>query len=86
MRSINFSQKAFKDFYLWSLKDKKTLEKISELILECCRTPFTGKGKPEPLKNQFKGMWSRRINSEDRLVYSVTDEEIFIVSCEGHYT
>lgn len=49
------------------------------------RTPFDGKGKPEPLKHQYKGYWSRRINQEHRLVYKATDDEIVVISCEGHY-
>ena len=86
MKSISFSQKAFKDFYSWSLRDKKVHLKITEIIFEISRDPFKGIGKPEPLKHQFKGFWSRRITQEHRLVYSVSDSEIMIVSCEGHYT
>jgi len=86
MRNISFSQKAFKDFYAWSLRDRKTFIKISELITEICRDPFKGTGKPEPLKHQFKGLWSRRITQEHRLVYLVADDRIIIISCEGHYT
>ena len=86
MRSIGFSQKAFNDYYIWSVRDKKIFKRISELITEVTRDPFKGTGKPEPLKNQFKGLWSRRITDEHRLVYEVNNDEIFIVSCEGHYT
>ncbi len=66
MRSIGFSQKAFKDIYAWSLRDKKTFLKVMELILEITREPFKGTSKPEPLKHQFKGLWSRRIIQEHR--------------------
>ena len=86
MRSISFSQKAFKDYYTWSLRDKKVFEKINNLIIEITRDPFRGTGKPEPLKGNLKGFWSRRITQEHRLVYEATEKQIFIVSCEGHYT
>lgn len=86
MRTVRFSQKAFKDFYEWSLKDKKSFARLKELITEITRDPFKGTGKPEPLKHKFKGLWSRRITLEHRIVYEVSESEIFVVSCEGHYT
>lgn len=86
MKRISFSQKAFQDLYIWSLRDKKIYEKIHTLIVEIIRDPFHGTGKPEPLKHKYKGFWSRRINSEHRIVYEISAEQIFIVSCEGHYT
>lgn len=86
MRTINFSQKAFNDYYTWSKRDPKIFTRITELITEITREPFKGTGKPEPLKHQFKGLWSRRITQEHRIVYEVSQNEIFIVSCEGHYT
>ncbi len=86
MRAIGFSPKAYSDFIAWSLRDKKIFNKISELIVEVAREPFKGIGKPEPLKHDLKGFWSRRITQEHRLVYEATDEQIFIISCEGHYT
>jgi len=58
MRNIGFSQKAFKDLHAWAIRDKKTFDRIHDLILESARDPFKGKGKPEPLKHQFKGFWS----------------------------
>ncbi len=69
MRAIAFSQKAFKDYTAWALRDKKTFEKINVLILEIMREPFRGTGKPEPLRHEFKGFWSRRISQEHRLIY-----------------
>ena len=86
MRNISFSQKAFRDYYTWALRDKKVFEKINELIIEITREPFRGKEKPEPLKGNFKGFWSRRITAEHRLIYEVSERQIYIVSCEGPYT
>ena len=65
--------------------DKKTFFKLADLIEEIRRTPFEGKGKPEPLKHGLKGFWSRRINQEHRLIYKVTENSIVIVSCNSHY-
>lgn len=86
MRSIGFSPKAYNDLITWSVRDKKTFSKLKQLIIEVAREPYKGTGKPEMLKHKYKGFWSRRINLEHRLVYEVTDKQIFIVSCEGHYT
>ena len=66
-------------------KGGKTYQKIIELIQDIDRSPFDGLGKPEPLQHQFTGSWSRRINKKDRLIYQVTDQEIVILSCKGHY-
>ena len=86
MRTISFSPKAFNDFMHCYETDKTTFSKISFLILEAARNPFSGKGKPEPLKNKLTGYWSRRINEEHRLVYKVTGNILEIVSCKYHYT
>jgi len=86
MKNIVFTAKAWVDFIEWSKSDRKIFEKISLLIQETSRTPFTGTGKPEPLRHQFKGFWSRRINEQHRLIYSVTESEIQIISCKYHYT
>ncbi len=85
MRKIAFLPKAFEDFNGWPGEDKKIYAKIVELVKDIDRQPFTGLGKPEPLKYELKGLWSRRITNEHRLVYKVTDEEIIIVSCRFHY-
>ena len=69
----------------WQTKNPKLAVRISRLISETRREPFTGLGKPEPLKHQLKGCWSRRINEEHRLVYAVTDAAITIASCNDHY-
>lgn len=84
-RNIVFSPEAFDELSEWIEQDKKIAIKIMEFIVECGRTPFEGKGKPEPLKGNRKEFWSRRITQEHRLVYKVTDEHVYILSCHGHY-
>jgi toxin YoeB len=84
-----FAERAWEDYLHWQRSDPKTLERLNLLIRECLRTPFQGVGKPEPLKGELKGWWSRRITLEDRLVYrlSGTDEaqELQIAQCRHHY-
>ena len=84
-RTITFDISAFEDFTAWSREDKKIHSKITTLLKDIVRSPFSGLGKPEPLKHQFKGYWSRRITDEHRLVYKVTDETIVVVACKFHY-
>ncbi len=86
MRSVLFFPTAFKDYVEWSTQNKKVFGKINELIIDISRDPFKGIGKPEPLKGNWKGYWSRRITDEHRLIYKITDENITIVSCHGHYS
>ena len=85
MREIHFTQHAFEQYIDWQKADKGIFDKINELIKEITRTPFTGTGKPEPLKNELKGCWSRRITFEHRLVYFVEDDNIKIIACKLHY-
>jgi len=85
MRIIAFHQEAFEQYSEWAARDKKTFERLKRLISEAAKTPFEGIGKPEPLKHELKGYWSRRITGEHRLVYRVTDEQIVIASCKYHY-
>ena len=85
MRLISFTPDAFEQFCEWRDTDKKVQNKIIKLIDNCLRSPFDGLGKPEGLKHNLKGLWSRRINEEHRLVYEVTDEQICIVGCKYHY-
>jgi len=82
---IVFSKIAWEDYTSWLNEDKKMLRKINELIKDIQRNPFTGIGKPEPLKYDLAGLWSRRINREHRLVYQVLNKEILIYSCKYHY-
>ena len=84
-RKLQFNDDAFDDFMDWLVEDKKVYLKIIKLLKEIRRTPFEGEGKPEPLKHNLKGFWSRRITQEHRLVYEVTDEVILIVSVKDHY-
>ena len=82
---IIFTDESWQDYHYWQEHDKKILKKINALIKEIARHPFKGKGKPEPLKYQLKGFWSRRIDLEHRLVYAYLEEEILIISCRFHY-
>lgn len=77
--------RAFQELAYWVKNDRRTALKIIDLIEQTKREPFTGIGKPEPLKYNRKGYWSRRITQEHRLVYIVTDDAIIVVSCKGHY-
>ena len=85
MRRIIFEESAFQDFTEWAAIDKKLYQRIVDLIMDILRQPFSGIGKPELLKHDLKGYWSRRINDEHRLVYKVNDEAVIIVSCKYHY-
>jgi len=85
MRTINFDYKAFKQYNDWAKENKNIHKKIIELLEATVRNPFEGIGKPELLKGDKKAYCSRRITDEHRLVYQVTDEEIFVVSCKFHY-
>jgi toxin YoeB len=85
MRQIKFEYGALKELEEWILVHPKTAAKILDLLQEVCKTPFEGKGKPEPLKHKFKGFWSRRITDEHRLIYEVTESSINVVTCKAHY-
>ena len=82
---ISFVEKSWEDYNQWLIEDKKIFKKIQRLIKESMRDPFGGIGKPEPLKHNFKGYWSKRINDEHRLVYKVEDNQLIIISCKFHY-
>jgi toxin YoeB len=86
MTNIIFTQNSYKEFLEWAEKDKKVFARIDQLIQSISRTPFSGIGKPEPLKHEFSGFWSRRINHEHRLIYRVNEsKDIEIASCMFHY-
>ena len=85
MRNIEFVPRAFEEYQYWIQTDRKTALRIGDLIRDILREPFSGIGKPEPLKFQFSGCWSRRIDHEHRLVYQVTDTSVIIFSCFYHY-
>ncbi|MGB3849096.1 MAG: Txe/YoeB family addiction module toxin [Tunicatimonas sp.] len=82
---ITFTKNAWEDYLSWQNEDKKMLKKINALIKEIIRTPFEGRGKPEPLKYDLTGYWSRRIDQEHRLVYQFRQGEVLIYSCRFHY-
>ncbi len=85
MRDLAWGSKAWQDYIYWQSQDKKTLKRINKLIQNTLVTPFEGIGKPESLKEDLSGYWSRRIDETNRLVYRVDDEYIKIISCRYHY-
>jgi len=82
---LEFDQHALEDMIWWVQTNRKTALKIMNLILEIQKSPFRGNGKPEPLKHELNGCWSRRIDKEHRIVYQVLDEKIRILACRHHY-
>jgi len=85
MRYLEFDQNAIEDLIWWSKNNNKIVPKILKLSLEICKTPFEGTGKPEPLKDNLQGLWSRHINIEHRIIYEVFDNKIRIIACRFHY-
>lgn len=83
--AISFKQDAWAEYLYWQTQDKKTLKRINVLLKDISRNPFEGIGKPEALKGDFSGYWSRRIDDTNRLVYRVKDGQIEIYQCKGHY-
>lgn len=84
MNKVWFDE-AWEDYLFWQTQDKKTLKRINALIRDIERGNFDGIGKPEPLKGDLSGFWSRRIDSANRLVYRIRDGVLEILSCRGHY-
>lgn len=84
-RLLSWTDEAWHDYLYWQSQDKKTLKRINKLITETKRSPFDGIGKPEPLKENLSGFWSRRIDETNRLVYAVDDNTLTIISCRYHY-
>ena len=84
-KSLEFDPNGFEDLAWWVEKDRKKALRIIKLIKELQRTPYSGTGKPEPLKHELSGCWSRRIDKEHRLVYQVKDDKIRILACRYHY-
>ncbi|WP_026535791.1 Txe/YoeB family addiction module toxin [Arthrobacter sp. H14] len=82
---LSFTENAWDDYVYWQKTDKANLKRVNLLIKDCLRSPFEGIGKPEALKHQLAGYWSRRITDEHRLVYAVEDEQIVIISVRYHY-
>ena len=82
---LTWSTSSWEDYLYWQKVDKKTVKRINQLLKSCMRTPFEGPGKPEALKGDLQGFWSRRITSEHRLVYKYEKEELLIAACRYHY-
>lgn len=85
MSNISFTDRAWQDYCYWQTQDRKTLKRINLLLQNINRDNYTGIGKPEPLKNNFRGYWSRRIDDTNRLVYRINNEQIEVIQCRGHY-
>lgn len=84
-RLLCWTDAAWNDYVYWQSQDKKTLKRINKLISDLKRSPFEGIGKPEPLRENLAGFWSRRIDETNRPVYAVEDASITIISCRYHY-
>jgi len=82
---ISFVEESWEDYNYWLINDKKVFKKIQTLIKDTLRNPFSGLGKPEPLKGNLSGYWSKRITNEHRLVYKIENEQLIIISCRFHY-
>jgi toxin YoeB len=84
-RKLAWTDDAWTDYLYWQTQDKKTLKRINKLIEATLRMPFEGVGKPEPLKENLAGFWSRRIDDTHRLIYAIEDESLTIIACRYHY-
>jgi toxin YoeB len=84
-RQLTFARTAWEDYTFWQTQDRKTLKRINQLLRDILREPFTGIGKPEPLRENLSGYWSRRIDDKNRIVYSVQGDTIYVISCRYHY-
>jgi toxin YoeB len=83
--NITFTADAWEHYQYWQENDKEILQRLNTIIKDCQRSPFKGIGKPEPLKANYKGYWSRRINNEHRLIYAISNNVLEIVQCRFHY-
>jgi len=83
--NLTWTDESWDDYLYWQTHDKKTLKRINLLIKDLRRDPFGGLGKPEPLKYELSGCWSRRITDEHRLVYEVIENSVVIIACRFHY-
>jgi toxin YoeB len=84
-RRLVWTDSAWESYLYWQGQDKKTLKRINKLIEEALREPFEGMGKPEALRENLSGFWSRRIDEMNRLVYAVDDDDLTVISCLFHY-
>jgi len=81
----SFSDNAWEEYTYWQTQDKKTLKRINALLKDIDRSPYEGIGKPEPLKENWSGFWSRRIDEVNRIIYKVENEQLIVVQCGSHY-
>ena len=80
-----WEERAWVDYLYWQMQDRKTLKRINDLLKDVQRNPYEGIGKPEPLRKNLSGCWSRRIDETHRLVYRIQDDSLYILACRGHY-
>ena len=80
-----WSDEGWEDYLYWQTQDRRTLKRVNELIKDIERDPFKGKGKPEPLRYEWQGYWSRRINDKDRIIYRIHNNQLEIAACRSHY-
>ena len=85
MGNISFSEEAWSDYLYWQTQDKRTLKRINQLLQDILRNGYDGIGKPEPLKGDLSGLWSRRIDEANRIVYRIREDVIEIIQCGSHY-
>jgi toxin YoeB len=85
MSKFLFTEDAWADYLYWQSQDKKTLKRINQLLQDIERNGHSGIGKPEPLRGDLSGFWSRRIDDEHRIVYRISEDRIEIIQCKGHY-
>lgn len=85
MSKFLFTEDAWEDYLYWQTQDKKILKRINQLLQDIERNGYNGIGKPEPLRGDLSGFWSRRIDDEHRIVYHVTEDRVEIIQCRGHY-
>ena len=83
--TLSFAERAWEEYCEWQRQDARAIRRINALLKDVCRTPFEGVGKPEPLRHELAGWWSRRIDEEHRLVYRVVGDVVEIRQCRHHY-
>lgn len=84
-RRLAWTAEAWADYLYWQTQDRKTLKRVNSLIMDTLRTPYAGIGKPEALRENLSGLWSRRIDEANRLVYAVDEDVVTIIACRLHY-
>lgn len=85
IRRIQWDHDAWEDYCIWQQTNKAILKRINQLVKDISRDPYSGIGKPEPLKGNLRGFWSRRIDEENRIIYAVEFETVLIIACKSHY-